>query len=225
MGSLHVRARRTFQSARRAAFAPARIPDRSLPSLGITRSAWSARSGAEIWARSRPRAASRVSPSRAIRRVTRSSSGASTVQKASKWWAFPRSTQRAASSTAPRVVGGSAARRAASRASMRGWRIAFSRARAASSENTWAAIQARSRAPSGRRQAGPKAATSAARPSLPGSTASRARASASSTAQPRAASFSATKLFPAAMPPLSPRMGKGDVCMGAPPLILPLTAL
>jgi hypothetical protein len=34
------------------------------------------------------------------------------------------------------------------------------------------------------------------------------------TVHPRAASIPATKLFPAAMPPLRPRRGKGVACMG-----------
>ena len=191
-------------------------PARSRPSLGIMRSACSARSGGPAWARSRARAASRVSLSRAIRRATRRSSGASTVQKASKWWALAPLHPQGRIQHRPAGGGGKGRRDGPPGGPRCGDGESRSGGpRATSSANTWAAIQARSRAPSWRRQAGPKAATTAASPSLPGSTASRARASASITAQPRAASTPATWLFPAAMPPLRPRRGKGALGSGA----------
>src|SRR6476659_6985471 len=86
----------------------------------------------------------------------------------------------------------------------RGWVMALSRARRSGSPNTISARAARSRPPAGFSTRSPNSATTARRPSVPGSTTARAPASASMTVAPSSRSISLTVLLPVPIPPVRP---------------------
>ena len=113
------------------------------------------------------------------------------------------SISRGTSYTATRPAGIVSIRAHAS-AAMRGRRISSRRARLRSSEKTRRPRALRSREPSGARIPSPNSATTAARPSLPGLTTSRATSSALVTTAPRSFSRAATVDLPEPMPPVSP---------------------
>src|SRR5690625_4899153 len=110
---------------------------------------------------------------------------------------------RGTSWTTMASAGISASRRAVS-ARTSGWTMPLRRCRASSSEKTMAPSFSRSRAPSSSMMSGPKAAVTAANPSVPSATTSRAMRSASMTRAPSLANSAATLDFPAPIPPVRP---------------------
>src|SRR6476661_5247412 len=113
------------------------------------------------------------------------------------------STRRGTSWTTT-VSGGAAATSSPARAAMRGWVIRSRSRRPEPSANTMAPSAARSREPSAASTCGPNRSTTAARPSEPGATTSRARRSLSTTSAPSSRSRSATVDLPDPIPPERP---------------------
>ena len=180
-----------------------RVNSSGLPELSSQTSATARRCSSSACAAIRARASSSVMPRWSTSRRTRTSTSACTTTTSGNSGAIPDSTSNGMSSTTT-ASSATDAMISERRRPTSGCTIPLSFLRASSSRKALAANAGRSSDPSGRRMSPPNASTSAARPSVPGSTTSRAMTSPSTMTAPHFAKVAETADLPAPMPPVSP---------------------